>query len=634
MDSMEQLHHFIAFEKENTVSILDKRLHDLHPDISHFIYNPFGMTKDDILERQAHVREHILACAGLLNGRPCPGNPIWLGHTIKDDFTVDKVMLDNGGGFYITGNLYRPIGNDGPWPAIVNPHGHWVDGRFTDDSLVSVPARCAHLARSGYVAFSYDMVGMGDCFQLNHTREELEPEFIAHGLSMMSLNLQNALCVVDFLCSLPEVDPERIGCTGCSGGGTQTFLLSAVDPRIKACVPVNMISSVMEGGCYCENLAGLRIDTNNVEIAALMAPRPMKLICCSSDWTFETEKRDFPSIYETYRRLGAEGKVECITLEAEDHNYNAYAREQMYQWFAEWLPSGRPMEKERHHGLSRNELSLFAYNSPPRDVMTDEALWMSLAEQRCISAKALIASVKEGDTKAKQRLYNGLKSSLYVKLPEEKSVSVLKDDFHQWDAVGYRRFVISGEHGEYIPAVIAAQWTCEDIIIWLDSAGKQGLLEGKRLKTGVAEYLSKGIGVCGVDLFLTGQYHTPYAMAGRAAPGARKERGAPLCNFFTTYNRTDTMWRVQDILTLYSALKKMGYRNIGLYASGDAALWGLLAAPFAQWESGTLNFNSTLDDSMLSMICPAPAIIPAGGTDGLILLSREKNIHSHLVNSQ
>lgn len=623
---MQKLNRFFNFEKENTVSIIDRRLHDLHPDVTSFKFDPSGMSKSQLLQRQEQVREHMLVCAGLLHGRPSPGEPIWLGQVIKDGFTVDRVMFDNGGGFYVTGNLYRPVGNDGPWPAIVNPHGHWVDGRFTDDSLVSVPARCAHLARSGYVAFSYDMVGMGDCFQLNHVREELPPELVAYGLSMMSLNLQNALCVVDFLCSLPEVDADRIGCTGCSGGGTQTYLLSAVDPRIKAAVSVNMISSVMEGGCYCENLPGLRIDTNNVEMTALMAPRPLKLICCTGDWTAETEKRDFPAIYETYRLLGAEDAVECVTLENENHNYNINAREVMYQWFAKWLPSGRPMEKEAPHGLTRDELRLFSSSQPPRNVLTDEALWYSLADQRHQFAKSTVEAAKNGDPSAKERLYNALKSSLYVKLPEESSVTLLKDDYTQWDSVGYRKFVVRGEHGEYIPSIIAMQWDCETAAIWLDPEGKQGLLDGTRLKTGVLELLSRGIGVCGVDLFLTGQYHTPYAKAGRAAPGAREERSAPLCNFFTTYNRTDIMWQVQDILTVYSALKKMGYKSIILNASGSASLPGLLAAPFAEWESGALSFESPLDDEILSIICPSPAIASAGGTDGLLLLAKEKNI--------
>ena len=75
--------------------------------------------------------------------------------------------------------------------------------------------------------------------------------------------------------SLPEVDGQRLAVTGASGGGTQTFLLAAVDDRVHAAAPVNMVSFIMQGGCPCENAPGLRVGTSNVEIAAMMAPRPM-----------------------------------------------------------------------------------------------------------------------------------------------------------------------------------------------------------------------------------------------------------------------------------------------------------------------------------------------------------------------
>lgn len=88
---------------------------------------------------------------------------------------------------------------------------------------------------------------------------------------------------VDFLESLPDVDKTRLACTGASGGGTQTFLLTAVDDRIKVSAPVNMISHYMQGGDVCENAPNLRLDTNNMEIGALMAPRPLLMVSAAGD---------------------------------------------------------------------------------------------------------------------------------------------------------------------------------------------------------------------------------------------------------------------------------------------------------------------------------------------------------------
>jgi len=169
----------------------------------------------------------------------------------------------------VTGNLYTPAGR-GPFPAVLLPHGHWTYGRLENTEVSSIPGSAISLARQGFVAFTYDMVGYDDSRQLTHAfggrRESV------WGLSLAGLQLWNGIRSLDFVQSRPEVDPARIGAAGASGGGTQTFLLAAVDERVKVAVPVNMISLHMQGGCLCENPPGLRLDTSNVELAATIAP--------------------------------------------------------------------------------------------------------------------------------------------------------------------------------------------------------------------------------------------------------------------------------------------------------------------------------------------------------------------------
>src|SRR5207302_5436304 len=139
------------------------------------------------------------------------------------------------------------------------------------------------------------------------------------GLSLAGLQLWNSIRSLDFLQSRPEVDPERIGAAGASGGGTQTFLLAAVDERVKVAVPVNMISLHMQGGCLCENPPGLRLDTNNLEIAATIAPRPLLMIAATGDWTAETLEVEFPEMRRFYALLGAGGRLAAPRFEA-PHN--------------------------------------------------------------------------------------------------------------------------------------------------------------------------------------------------------------------------------------------------------------------------------------------------------------------------
>jgi hypothetical protein len=286
-------------------------------------------------QRAAHIRELILESAGLM---PMPARtPLGaqvFGEIKRDDYSVSKVYFESLPGFIVTGNLYRPAG-EGPFPAILSPHGHWAYGRLENSAVASVPGRAINLARQGFVVFTIDMVGYNDSWQLAHRlfggpREKL------WGLSVAGLQLWNGIRALDFLESLPYVRRDAIGATGASGGGTQVFLLAAVDERVAVAAPVNMISLQMQGGCLCENQPGLRLDTTNVEIAATIAPRPLLMVSATGDWTTNTMKREYPAVRELYALRGAADRVHGVQFDA-PHNYNRDSREAVYAWMARWL---------------------------------------------------------------------------------------------------------------------------------------------------------------------------------------------------------------------------------------------------------------------------------------------------------
>ncbi|HEC03007.1 MAG TPA: acetylxylan esterase, partial [Phycisphaerales bacterium] len=379
----------------------DTRLGPLRGERGDFSFAP-AQSRQDWEKRAEYVRRVMRVTLGLWPmPTKTPLNPVIHGLIDQGDYTIEKVYFESVPGFYVTGNLYRPKGKTGRLPAVLSPHGHFPGGRFQDEGRETVrrkivtgaerfedggrsfmQSRCVQLARMGCVVFHYDMIGYGDSVQIPldvaHRFSQLRKKFNeppAQGFysasaelnlhNSMGLHTYNSIRALDFLTSLPDVDPERIAVTGGSGGGTQTFMLCAVDDRPLVSVPVVIVSTDRQGGCTCENISGFRIGTYNLEITALHAPKPLLLIS-ADDATRTMPERGFPELKQLYGLLGAEQNVSHVALLQYPHNYNYVSRAAMYSWLNRHLELGlaEPIVERSYERLTKSELSVWNDRHP------------------------------------------------------------------------------------------------------------------------------------------------------------------------------------------------------------------------------------------------------------------------------
>ena len=290
-------------------------------------------TKDEWIKRTKIIKQGILEGAGLVPfPEKTPLKPIFTKERKYDGYSVQNVAFESLPGVFVTGSLYVPEKKNKKMAGILSPHGHWSDpddyGRFRADAQ----NRFAGFARMGAVVFAYDMVGYGEMKEYGWKHK--------HPLAFRQ-QLWNSTRALDFLLSLENIDPERIAMTGASGGGTQTFMLAAIDDRIKVSVPVVMVSSYFFGGCVCES--GMPVhksdhhQTNNVEIAAIAAPRPLLLVSDGDDWTKHTPEVEFPHIQYIYELMEAKNNVEYVHLPDDKHGYELSKRKAVYPFLAKHL---------------------------------------------------------------------------------------------------------------------------------------------------------------------------------------------------------------------------------------------------------------------------------------------------------
>jgi dienelactone hydrolase len=501
---------------------------------------------------------------------------------------------------------------------VLCPHGHWANGRFYDAGLdearkqivagaerfehggrTPLQARCAQLARMGCVVFHYDMLGYADSqqisFEVAHRFSKQRPEFDTaenwgffstqaelRNQSVMGLQTYNSIRALDFLCGLPEVDASRIGVTGASGGGTQTFILCAIDPRPSVAFPAVMVSTAMQGGCTCENCSLLRIGTGNIEFAALMAPRPLGM-SGADDWTKELDTKGLPELKQHYQMLGVPELVMGKVLRQFGHNYNFVSRELMYHWFNKHLKLGHsePILEEDFEPLTVAEMTVWSESHPKPAGGGDYE--RSLVRYMTDDARQQIAALVPRDSASLARFREVVGGGVDIvigrgPLPVEdiEAEPLAEEDLGEYSQE--LACLRNKPAGEEIPLIFLhpKQWK-KRVVIWPHDAGKDGLFDGAGRPTpAVRALLASGAAVVALDLLYQGEF----LVDGKPLTESRRVANPrEFAGYTFGYNHAIFAQRVHDLLTVISFCRNYAdaHPRVELMGFGNAGAWAAAA---------------------------------------------------------
>lgn len=598
----------------------DGRLKDLKDLNSYFPFTP-PKTKEEWAARQEYVRRQILVACGLW---PMPSRPEVAatvhGRVERDDYTVDRVFFESSPGLRVTGSYYRPKGKTGPLPTIACPHGHWANGRFHDHGEATVKkeiaagaeqfevggrhplqARCVQLARMGCNVFLYDMQGNADggsfTAGLIHGFAKQRPHLSAPDswglfsaqselrlISALGIQTWNSIRVLDWFFTLPEVDKTRIGVTGASGGGTQTFMLTAIDDRVTAAFPAVMVSTAMQGGCTCENATYLRVNTGNIEFAALAAPRPIAMTG-ADDWTVEIEAKGLPQLKELYALLGAPDNVTAKYMKF-PHNYNSPSRHMMYEFFNRSLRLEQATIAERDYKpLTKEEATVYSgeHAAPTLDEAFEVKALLGLdADSKAQMAK--IAPTNAESLKDFRRIVGGAFDIMIGRNLSQVGSTVWdkRDENEREGFKEYAGYVRNEGRQEELPTVFLYpnNWN-KEVVLWVGGDnGKADLFDADNKPVpAVADLLKSGFAVTSADLLYQGEFLqdgkplTQY----RTVKNPREFAGYTL-----GYNHPLFSQRVHDVLTLISFMQNYKTKPEKIHLAGLGWSGVIAAAACAQ----------------------------------------------------
>ncbi len=308
-------------------------------------------TPDDVARRAATLKAAFREALGELPTEKTPLNARVVGRADRDGYAVERVVYESRAGHHVTANLYLPAGPP-PYPGVLVPCGHSENGKAAE----TYQRMSILLARNGMAALCYDPIGQGERVQwlddagepavkgstTEHTLLGIGALLV--GRSAAGYRVWDGIRSLDYLASRPEIDPKRLGCTGNSGGGTETAYLMALDDRIVAAAPSCYITSLERlfatiGPQDAEqNITGqVALGIEHADFVTMRAPKPTLLSVGTRDFfDIQGSWDTFREVKRIYGTLRMGERVDLFESD-EPHGFTAPRRESCMRWMRRWL---------------------------------------------------------------------------------------------------------------------------------------------------------------------------------------------------------------------------------------------------------------------------------------------------------
>lgn len=331
-------------------------------------------------EQKGKLRERMFAAMGSFPEKPCALEAKDLGNLKRDGFRIEKLTYQTRPDVWVTANVYVPDPLPAKkLPAVLCVQGHWSWARIDPN----VTARCIGLAKLGFFVLCVDAFGSGERYTKpaagTYHGGLYGSTLWPTGQTLLGMQVYDNRRAVDYLCARPEVDAERLGVTGASGGGNQTMYAGALDERFKAVVPVCSVGTYQSylhaACCVCEVLPGGLAMAEEGDVLALVAPRALMIVNATKDgfqFSIGEAKKSIDRARKVFELYTVADKIKHATFES-PHAYNQPMREAMYGWMTRHLKGqgdGTPIAEPKFTPEKPDDLRCYPDDTRPKGFVT------------------------------------------------------------------------------------------------------------------------------------------------------------------------------------------------------------------------------------------------------------------------